>query len=77
METKMMKTTTNLLCKWALGVCLLFAGVQNAFALKCEGKIYVQLPDSWTTPYIMVDGTKTELSADLKENGWYVLDALT
>ena len=73
----MMKTTTNLLCKWALGVCLLFAGVQNAFALKCEGKIYVQLPDSWATPYIMVDGTKTELSADLKENGWYVLDALT
>ena len=77
METKMMKKTTNLLCKWALGVCLLIAGVQNAFALQCEGKIYVQIPDSWSTPYIMVDGTKTELKADLKENGWYVLDALS
>ena len=72
-----MKKTTNLLCKWALGVCLLIAGVQNAFALQCEGKIYVQIPSDWSTPYIMVDGTKTVIPATSKENGWYILDALT
>ena len=62
--------------KTILFTMLLALAGQNAFALKCEGKIYVQIPDSWTTAYIMVDGTKILIPATAKENGWYVLDAL-
>jgi len=77
METKMMKKTTNLLCKWALGVCLLLAGVQNAFALQCEGQIHVQIPSSWTSPSIMVDGANIPLPSTALQDGWYNLDALS
>ena len=62
--------------KILFSVLFALVGVQNSFALNCEGKIHVQIPDSWSTPYIMVDGTKTVLPANSKVNGWYVLDAL-
>ena len=54
--------------KTILFTMLLALAGQNAFALKCEGKIYVQIPDSWTTAYIMVDGTKILIPATAKEN---------
>ena len=74
METKMMKKTMNLLCKWALGVCLLFVGAQNAFALKCEGTIHVKLPKGWSAANIVVDGAFLPITP-AADGGWTELDA--
>ena len=56
---------------------LALIGVQNVFALKCEGTIHVQLPSSWTSPNMLVSGLWVRLPATALQNGWYVLDALT
>ena len=74
METKMKMNKTNLLVKWALGVCLLLAGVQNAFALKCEGTIHVRLPKDWSAANIVVDGGFLPITP-AADGGWTELDA--
>ena len=70
----MMKKTMNLLCKWALGVCLLFVGAQNAFALKCEGTIYVKIPSDWATPKMNINNILDLPTSNVKD-GWVVLNA--
>jgi hypothetical protein len=74
METKMKMNKTNLLVKWALGVCLLLAGVQSAFALKCEGTIHVRLPKDWSAANIVVDGGFLPITP-AADGGWTELDA--
>ena len=69
METKMKMNKTNLLVKWALGVCLLLAGVQSAFALNCDGTIYIQVPSSWSMVTLEAGGMFPELSKGT--SGWY------
>lgn len=69
MDDKIMKNTKNTLLKWVLGIGLLFAGVQSAFALQCEGNIYVQAPSTWTTIYLEAGGMFPKLSVG--PSGWY------
>ena len=69
METKMMKKSKISLWKWALSACLLFAGVQNAFALGCDGTIYIQVPSSWTMVTLEAGGMFPKLSVGT--SGWY------
>lgn len=45
---------------------------QNAFALDCDGKIYVQSPDAWSKTYLAGGGQFVELK---KQGDWYVADA--
>ena len=75
METKMMKKTTNLLCKWALGVCLLIAGVQNAFALNgqvcAEGTVYLDAPKTWTSAYAAGGGKFVPFTK--QADGWWTV----
>ncbi len=74
MDIKIMKNTKNTLLKWVLGACMLVAGVQSAFALQCEGKIYVKAPASgWDGVHIVAGGLWAELAKDA--SGWYVGDA--
>ena len=69
METKMMKKTKISLWKWALGICMLFAGVQNSFAMTCDGNIYVQGPSTWDKVTIVAGGVFVELTKGT--SGWY------
>ncbi len=75
METKMMKNSKISLWKWALGACLFFAGVQNAFALGCEGTIYIQVPKTWTKVTLEAGGMFPVLSVGT--SGWYEAKAAT
>jgi len=74
METKNMKNKTTSLLKWMLGLCLLFIGAQGAFAMECEGTIYIQLPSSWASAIINMDGNALAFPKTMT-NGWYVFDA--
>ena len=74
METKMMKKSKISLWKWALGICMLFAGVQSAWALKCNGTIYFRLPTGWTEAYVFGDGQFTK---GTEKDGWIVFNAAT
>ena len=71
----MMKKTTNLLCKWALGVCLLIAGVQNAFALNgqvcAEGTVYLDAPKTWTSAYAAGGGKFVPFTK--QADGWWTV----
>lgn len=69
METKSMKTMKKSLWKWVLGVCMLFAGVQSAFALACDGMIYIQAPADWTMVTLEAGGMFPELTKGT--SGWY------
>ena len=69
METKMKMNKTNLLVKWALGVCLLLVGAQNAFALKCDGNIHVQAPAGVENLWAYAEGAFTKLTKSA--TGWY------
>jgi fibro-slime domain-containing protein len=71
METKMMKKSKISLWKWALSACLLFAGVQNAFAA-CSGTVYFQAPSTWSSVYVAMDNNANPVTK--QENGWYVIN---
>ena len=51
-----------------LGIMMLLAGVQGAFA-GCLGTVYVQLPDTWTTSYVYFANQAYKLPATLPKNG--------
>lgn len=70
----MMKKSKISLWKWALGICMLFAGVQSAWALKCNGTIYFRLPTGWTEAYVFGDGQFTK---GTEKDGWIVFNAAT
>ncbi|WP_407451022.1 fibro-slime domain-containing protein [Fibrobacter sp.] len=67
----------NLLVKWALGVCLLFAGVQSAFALNgqvcAEGTVYLQAPASWTEAYAAGGGKFVPFKK--QADGWWTVSS--
>ena len=77
METKMKMNKMNLLVKWALGVCLLFAGVQSAFALNgqvcAEGTVYLQAPASWTEAYAAGGGKFVPFKK--QADGWWTVSS--
>ena len=72
---KMMKKTKISLWKWALGICMLFAGVQSAWALKCEAKIHIQPPAGVSQLWIYAEGLFTKLT--LSSTGWYDVNSST
>ncbi|WP_175549802.1 fibro-slime domain-containing protein [Fibrobacter sp. UWOV1] len=67
----------NLLVKWALGVCLLLAGVQSAFALNgqvcAEGTVYLQVPASWTEAYAAGGGKFVPFKK--QADGWWTVSS--
>ena len=77
METKMKMTKMNLLAKWALGVCLLLAGVQSAFALNgqvcADGTVYLDAPSSWTEAYAAGGGKFIPFKK--QADGWWTVSA--
>ena len=77
METKMKMNKMNLLVKWALGVCLLLAGVQSAFALNgqvcAEGTVYLQAPASWTEAYAAGGGKFVPFKK--QADGWWTVSS--
>ncbi|SHK73883.1 fibro-slime domain-containing protein [Fibrobacter sp. UWOV1] len=77
METKMKMNKMNLLVKWALGVCLLLAGVQSAFALNgqvcAEGTVYLQVPASWTEAYAAGGGKFVPFKK--QADGWWTVSS--
>ena len=75
METKM-KRTKQSLWKWTLGACLLFLGVQSAFASGCGGMVYFQAPADWSTAYL---ATQNHEPAEMTmgDNGFYVANLAT
>ena len=64
------------LWKWVLGACLLVAGAQSAWAMSCDGTIYIKLPKSWNSAVINMDGKSLKFPTTT-ENGWYVFNAGT
>ena len=50
MEIKSMKSTKKSLMKWVLGVCMIFAGTQNAMAA-CDGTLHFKKPDDWPSTF--------------------------
>ena len=72
METTMKKKTMNSLWMWVLGICMLLAGVQSAWAQKCAGTVYVKAPAGWTSVYVSgqngkpVEATYSEVSGLFK-----------
>ncbi|MCQ2104283.1 MAG: fibro-slime domain-containing protein [Fibrobacter sp.] len=64
-----MKNTKNTLLKWILGACMLVAGVQSAFALQCEGTIFIKVPKTWTMVTLEAGGMFPELKVGT--SGWY------
>lgn len=72
----MMKKTKISLWKWALGICMLFAGVQSAWAQNqnCAGMAYIKPPASWTS--VFVSGQNGEI-VEAKFNtisGYFYID---
>ena len=51
-----------------LGIMLLLAGVQGAFA-GCLGTVHVKLPDSWTSSYIFFANETYAIPATATKNG--------
>ena len=75
METKMMKNSKISLWKWALGACLFFAGMQNAFALDAKvcasGTVYLNPPADWTEAYAAGGGKFVAFTKNA--DGWWTV----
>ncbi len=69
MEKQTMKNTKNTLFKWIMAACMLIAGLQGAFALQCEGTIYIKAPESWTMVTLEAGGMFPKLTVG--PSGWY------
>lgn len=63
--------------KFVFVLLLAMAGVQNAFALACEGTIHLQKPAFWAKTYLLANGAKFALPETALQDGWYVIDALS
>ena len=72
----MMKKTKISLWKWALGICMLFAGVQGAWAQnqKCSGTAYIKPPASWTSVYVSGQNGKATKATFNSVSGYYSVD---
>ena len=68
MDKKIMKKHKVSLLGRVLGMMLLVAGVQGAFA-GCLGTIHVKLPDTWTTSYVYFANTAYLIPATTPKNG--------
>ena len=75
METKMKNSITNSLWKWTLGVCMLFVGMQSAWANPmCAGTVYFKAPSDWTGAYIGGFNVNILQEMTLNANGYYEFD---
>ena len=72
----MKKKTSISLWKWVLGACMLFVGMQSAWAMACDGTIRIKLPSGWSSAVITMDGNSIAFPTT-SQNGWYVFDAAT
>ena len=48
----------------------LFIGIGFSHALKCEGTVHFQKPDSWPTVFMFTDVSFTNVTKSCKPNGW-------
>ena len=69
------------LWKYALGCCLLFAGVQSAWAqqgqppaVTCKGTVYFKAPDDWTGAFIGGQNVNNTQAMKLNADGFYEFD---
>ncbi len=76
METKMMRKTKQSLWMWTLGACLLFLGMQNAFASGCGGMVYFQAPADWSAAYLATQNHEPA-KMTMGDNGFYVANLAT
>ena len=53
---------------------LAMAGVQNAFALGCEGTVYFKPPVEWSAVYLVEQGRFTQVK-NKNASGWYEINA--
>ena len=65
------------LWKFALGSCMLFAGVQSVWAqqnqnpVTCKGTVYFKAPEDWTAAYIGGQNVNVVQKMTLNANGFY------
>jgi len=65
------------LWKYALGCCLLFAGVQGVWAqgqqqpVTCKGTVYFKAPDDWTGAFIGGQNVNSTQAMKLNADGFY------
>ena len=76
METKMKNSITNSLWKWTLGVCMLFVGMQSAWANDCEGDVYIKAPADWGSVWVATQNHEPKQVTD-HSNGYYHVDLKT
>ena len=70
------------LWKYALGCCLLFAGVQGVWAqgqqnqnpVTCKGTVYFKAPDDWTGAFIGGQNVNNTQAMKLNADGFYEFD---
>ena len=76
MENNMKQITKNSICKWLVCACLLFVGMQSAWAqntnpITCKGTVYLKAPDDWTAAYIGGFNVNTLKKMTLNSEGYY------
>ena len=72
----MMKKSKISLWKWALGICMLFAGVQSAWAQNqnCAGMAYIKPPASWTSVFVSGQNGKIVEAKFNTISGYFYID---
>ncbi|MCF0224110.1 MAG: hypothetical protein HUK20_07560, partial [Fibrobacter sp.] len=70
----MRKSISRKISGWVVLLCLLVAGVQNVFALQCEGTIFIKPPSSWEMVTLEAGGMFPQLS--IGASGWYEAKAV-
>ena len=76
MENNMKQITKNSICKWFACACLLFVGMQSAWAqntnpVTCKGTVYFKAPDDWTAAYIGGQNVNIVQKMTLNDEGFY------
>ena len=79
MENNMKQITKNSICKWFACACLLFVGMQSAWAqntnpVTCKGTVYFKAPDDWTAAYIGGQNVNVVQKMVLNDEGFYEFD---
>ena len=65
----MLKYISKKISRLVVLLCLLVAGMQSAFALQCDGTIFIKPPSSWDKVTLYAGGMFSTLS--IGTSGWY------
>ena len=76
MDREIMKKHKSSLLGSVLGIALILAGVQGAWAA-CAGKIFIKPPDTWDNVYIAGQNLTTPKKATKNSRGYYEVDLAT